>query len=95
VHYESFKNLTAAIQSIITSVALVGGGGWAYWRFVLNRESAHKVDLDGLHAPRTFTEIAGDTEMSNRNCGHAAELERISPFHCEASQLRWRSIVLG
>ena len=50
---------------------------------------------NGLHAPRTFTEIARDTEMSNRNCGHAAELERISPFHCEASQLRWRSIVLG
>jgi hypothetical protein len=46
VHYESFKNLAAAIQSIITSVALVGGGGWAYWRFILNRESAHKVDLD-------------------------------------------------
>jgi hypothetical protein len=46
VHYESFKNFTASIQSIITSVALVGGGVWAYWRFVLNRESAHKVDVD-------------------------------------------------
>jgi hypothetical protein len=46
VHYESFKNLTASIQSIITSVALVGGGIWAYWRFVLNRESAQKVDVD-------------------------------------------------
>lgn len=46
MHYESFKNFTASIQSIITSVALVGGGAWAYWRFVLNRESAHKVDVD-------------------------------------------------
>jgi hypothetical protein len=46
VHYESFKNLTASIQSIITSLALVGGGVWAYWRFVLNRESVQKVDLD-------------------------------------------------
>jgi hypothetical protein len=46
VHYESFKNLAAGIQSIVTSLALVGGGIWAYWRFVLNRESAHKVDLD-------------------------------------------------
>lgn len=46
MHYESFKNFTAAIQSIITSVALLGGGVWAYWRFVLNRESAQKVDLD-------------------------------------------------
>jgi hypothetical protein len=46
VHYESFKNFTASIQSIITSLALVGGGAWAYWRFVLNRQSAHKVDVE-------------------------------------------------
>jgi hypothetical protein len=46
VHYESFKNLTAGIQSIVTSVALIGGGIWAFFRFVVKRESAHKVDLD-------------------------------------------------
>ena len=57
MHYESFKNLTAGIQSITTSLALVGGGVWAYWRFVLNRESAHKVDLD---ADVTFVRKQGD-----------------------------------
>ena len=57
MHYESFKNLTAGIQSITTSLALVGGGGWAYWRFVLNRESAHKVDLD---ADVNFVRKQGD-----------------------------------
>jgi hypothetical protein len=57
VHYESFKNLTAGIQSITTSLALVGGGVWAYWRFVLNRESAHKVDLD---ADVTFVRKQGE-----------------------------------
>jgi len=53
VHHESFKNLTAAIQSIVTPAALFGGGLWAFWRFVLNRESAPKVDLD-VHVDRTL-----------------------------------------
>jgi len=43
MHHESFKNVTAGIQSIATSVALIGGGLWAFWRFVIN---ANKVDLD-------------------------------------------------
>jgi hypothetical protein len=43
VHHEPFKNVAEGIQSIVTSVALVGGGLWAFWRFVIN---ANKVDLD-------------------------------------------------
>lgn len=46
VNHESFKNVAEGIQSIITSLALVTGGSWALWRFVLNRESAPKIDLD-------------------------------------------------
>jgi hypothetical protein len=46
VNHEPFKNVAEGIQSIITSVALIGGGIWALWRFVLHRESATKVDLD-------------------------------------------------
>ena len=34
------------MESVITSLALIGGGSWALWRFVLTRESATKVDLD-------------------------------------------------
>jgi hypothetical protein len=46
VNHEPFKNVAEGIQSIITSAALLGGGIWALWRFVLMRESATKVDLD-------------------------------------------------
>ena len=57
MNYEPFKNVAEGIQSIITSVALIVGGIWALWRFVLNRESAHKVDLD---ADVTFVRKQGD-----------------------------------
>ena len=46
MNHEPFKNITEGIQSVITSLALIGGGSWALWRFVLTRESATKVDLD-------------------------------------------------
>lgn len=46
MNHEPFKNVAEGIQSIITSLALIGGGSWALWRFVLMRESATKVDLD-------------------------------------------------
>ena len=46
MNHEAFKNIAAGIQSIFTSAALIGGGIWALWRFVLTRESATKVDLD-------------------------------------------------
>ena len=57
MNHEPFKNVAEGIQSITTSLALFGGGVWAYWRFVLNRESAHKVDLD---ADVTFVRKQGD-----------------------------------
>jgi hypothetical protein len=46
VNHKPFKNVAEGIQSIITSVALIGGGIWALWRFVRHRESVTKVDLD-------------------------------------------------
>lgn len=46
VHHEAFKNVAEGIQSIITSVALVIGGIWACWKFVLTRGATPKVDLD-------------------------------------------------
>jgi hypothetical protein len=42
VNSEDFKNYTAACQSIITIVVLLGGGLWAYFRF---REGKPKIDL--------------------------------------------------
>ena len=37
--YEELKNLTAAIQSVATAVALVIGGYWTYRRFIQQREN--------------------------------------------------------
>ena len=35
---EDFKNLTSGLQSIVTIIAFVIGGGWALWTFVLRRQ---------------------------------------------------------
>jgi len=34
-----------AVQALVTSVALVVGGGWALWRFVLQREGRAKIEF--------------------------------------------------
>jgi hypothetical protein len=36
--HEPFKNVTAGIQAIVTSLAVIAGGIWAFWRFVRTRE---------------------------------------------------------
>ena len=46
MHYESFKNLTAGIQSIATVLALGVGAFWTYIRFIRTGESRSKVDID-------------------------------------------------
>ena len=40
-----WKDATQAVQAIVTSVALVVGGGWALWRFVLQREGRAKIEF--------------------------------------------------
>jgi hypothetical protein len=44
MNHEPFKNVAESIQSIITSVALIVGGIWAAWRFVLNREGKALIE---------------------------------------------------
>ena len=34
-----------AVQALVTSVALVVGGSWALWRFVLQREGRAKIEF--------------------------------------------------
>ena len=46
MHYEVFKNLTAGIASIATTVAIGVGGYWTYGRFIRSREAEMKVDLN-------------------------------------------------
>ncbi len=35
-----------AIQSVVTTLAIVIGGGWTFWKFVLQRESKAKIEFD-------------------------------------------------
>jgi hypothetical protein len=44
LNHEPFKNLAEGIQSIVTSVALIVGGIWAGWRFVLTREGKALIE---------------------------------------------------
>jgi hypothetical protein len=37
---DSFKNITGGFASIITAVAIIIGGGWAYYRFGIERKDA-------------------------------------------------------
>jgi hypothetical protein len=46
VNHEPFKNVAEGIQSIVTSVALIAGGIWAFWRFVLTREGQPLIEPD-------------------------------------------------
>jgi hypothetical protein len=44
LNHEPFKNVAEGIQSIITSAALIIGGVWAAWRFVLTREGKALIE---------------------------------------------------
>jgi hypothetical protein len=41
--YEDFKNLTSGVNSIVSSVAILVGASWAYFKFVRTREGAPKI----------------------------------------------------
>ena len=64
----SFKDLAAAIQSVVTSIAVIVGGIWAFRRFILQREhKAHlQIDIDarfvGLHRDEWITEVLAIVE---------------------------------
>jgi hypothetical protein len=41
-----FKDLAEAISAVVTSLAVLVGGGWAYWRFVIQREREPRAEFD-------------------------------------------------
>jgi hypothetical protein len=43
---ENFKNIAESVQAILTSLAISVGGGWTFWKFVLNRENRPKVSFE-------------------------------------------------
>ena len=58
-----WKDAVQAVQALVTSVALVVGGGWALWRFVLQREGRAKIEFSlalntlGVQKDRLLVEV--------------------------------------
>lgn len=44
-NYTTFKELAAGIQSMATATALIVGGGWACWKFLIQGESHAKIEF--------------------------------------------------
>jgi len=43
---EEFKNLVDAIYAIVSTLAIVIGGSWAYWKFVIQKEREPRAEFD-------------------------------------------------
>ncbi len=43
---EDFKNLAEGISAVVSSVAILLGGLWAYWKFVIQREREPRAEFD-------------------------------------------------
>jgi hypothetical protein len=65
---EFLKNVSAAIQSLVTSMALVVGGAWAYTKFRYRREKDPRAECDvelnfvGLQDGRVLVEVSAYVE---------------------------------
>jgi len=63
VDYTDWKDITAALQSVITSIALIVGGFWAYQKFRFRREREPRAEFDldvffaGAQAGRVLIEV--------------------------------------
>jgi len=56
------------IKNILTSIAIITGGAWTFWRYVLQREAHAKVEFNvdlkviGLHKDNFIVEVIGIIE---------------------------------
>jgi hypothetical protein len=46
VTYSDWKDIAAAVQSLVTSIALIVGGAWAYGKFRYRRERDPRAEFD-------------------------------------------------
>ncbi len=44
--YTNFKELAEGIQAFATAIAVIVGGGWAFWRFLLQREGHSRIEFN-------------------------------------------------
>jgi len=81
VNYEAFNNFAAGLEHIVTIVALIVGGLWAYTRYVLERGLLPPAELEVTLTPMAST---GDTRIIEvgvklKNLGtHALITSRVS-----------------
>jgi hypothetical protein len=65
VNHEPFKNVAEGIQAVVTSVALIAGGIWALWRFVLTRVRGSAVfDGDAVGKIEGIVSVKGWAKLS-------------------------------
>lgn len=71
-----FKDLAQGISAIVTSVAILFGGLWAYWKFFIQREREPRAEFDvtaeflGVQDGKWLLEISA--RLANR--GHVRHL---------------------
>ena len=81
--YEEFRNLTAGLQSIATTLAIIVGGAWAVRRFIIEREAHPHVEFT---ADITFIERRVDwwiVELTSTLENKGKVLHRIEKFGFE------------
>ncbi len=42
------KENSEIFKNILTSIAILIGGGWTFWRFILQREGHSKIQFNGF-----------------------------------------------
>jgi hypothetical protein len=62
------KDNTEIVKNILTSIAILVGGGWTFWRFVLQREGNSKIQFNvdlkviGVHKDKFIVEVIAMVE---------------------------------
>ncbi len=62
------KNNSEILKNILTSVAILIGGGWTFWRFILQREGHSKIQFNvdfriiGVHKDKYIVEVVAIVE---------------------------------
>jgi hypothetical protein len=46
VNPTAFESIAAGIESLVTAAAIIVGGGWALWRFVLQGENVARLEIE-------------------------------------------------
>jgi hypothetical protein len=80
---ESFKNLAEAIHAVVSTLAIIIGGSWANWKFVIQKEREPRAEFD------LTAEFIGrqDGKWPTVGCHDMTNVARITPaayYFCKA-----------